>query len=155
MLAVDDKRLFCERCQLYFSDSCPAHGPPHFIKDSAVLEGSHLSQGSIFGPYEGEGLLSRQACTKYSWAIKDKGFFFYVDGSDESKANWMRYVACASSETEQNLTVFQYHGRIYYRVSKETPAGWSCGCGSAGSTVPCWAFSWVTTCGLRLGRRRR
>ncbi|XP_035275439.1 uncharacterized protein LOC118228208 [Anguilla anguilla] len=154
MLAVDDKRLFCERCQLYFSDSCPAHGPPHFIKDSAVLEGvgdravlslpqclvlversqdpmgavgvfsqSHLSQGSIFGPYEGEGLLSRQACTKYSWAIKDKGFFFYVDGSDESKANWMRYVACASSETEQNLTVFQYHGRIYYRVSKETPAG--------------------------------
>ncbi|KAJ8342080.1 hypothetical protein SKAU_G00320080 [Synaphobranchus kaupii] len=131
MLAVEDKRLFCERCQLYFSESCPAHGPPHFIKDSAVLEGAgdravlSLPQclGWIFGPYEGEGLLSRKACTKYSWAIKDKGFFFYVDASDESKANWMRYVACASSEGEQNLTVFQYHGRIYYRISKAVPPG--------------------------------
>ncbi|KAJ8271203.1 hypothetical protein COCON_G00100620 [Conger conger] len=154
MLAVDDKRLFCERCQVYFSESCPAHGPAHFMKDSVVLEGAGdraalslpqclvlversqdpaggvgvfsqtpLSQGCIFGPYEGEVLLSRKTCTKYSWAIKDKGFFFFVDASDESKSNWMRYVACASGEEEQNLCVFQYHGRIYYRVSREIPAG--------------------------------
>ncbi|KAG7458469.1 hypothetical protein MATL_G00220640 [Megalops atlanticus] len=159
MQAVEDNRLFCELCRLYFSDSCPTHGLPHFVRDSAVSEGAGqvggacravctlpqclvlveqsqdpagelgvfaqalLPQGWIFGPYEGERLLSQQSCTKYSWAVKDKGFFFYVDASDESKSNWMRYVSCASSLEEQNLTVFQYRSQIYYRVCRPIPAG--------------------------------
>ncbi|KAJ8247727.1 hypothetical protein GJAV_G00249600 [Gymnothorax javanicus] len=175
MLAVDDTRLFCERCQLYFSDSCSIHGPPRFIKDSAVPDeggadraaqslpqclvlvesvqaapGSlgvftqtPISQGSIFGPYEGEGLLGRKADTRCSWPVKDKNSFFFVDASDESKSNWMRYVACASCEEEQNLTVFQYHGRIYYRVTRDIPAG---------VELKVWISSeYATMLGLQLG----
>ncbi|KAG9332280.1 hypothetical protein JZ751_015441 [Albula glossodonta] len=125
MLAVEDKRLFCELCQLYFSDSCPSHGAPHFIRDSAVPEGagSGAESRAVLSLPQCLVLVERSQEPGGEMGIKDKGFFFYVDASDESKANWMRYVACASSEEEQNLTVFQYHGRIYYRVSKPIPAG--------------------------------
>jgi len=33
-------------------------------------------------------------------------------------SNWMRYVNCANTETEQNLMAFQYKGGIYYRSFK-------------------------------------
>ncbi|XP_041093483.1 histone-lysine N-methyltransferase PRDM9-like [Polyodon spathula] len=82
-----------------------------------------LAPGWIFGPYEGEILLDKQDCTVYSWAIKENGSYFYIDASDESKSNWMRYVSCASNEEEHNLTVFQLRGRIYYRVSQPIEAG--------------------------------
>uniref|UniRef100_A0A2R9AJF4 PR/SET domain 7 n=1 Tax=Pan paniscus TaxID=9597 RepID=A0A2R9AJF4_PANPA len=32
----DDDYLYCEMCQNFFIDSCAAHGPPTFVKDSAV-----------------------------------------------------------------------------------------------------------------------
>ncbi|KAM6143767.1 histone-lysine N-methyltransferase PRDM9-like isoform 2-T2 [Erethizon dorsatum] len=35
----DDDYLYCEKCENYFIDSCPAHGPPTFIKDSVVDKG--------------------------------------------------------------------------------------------------------------------
>ncbi|KAM6144028.1 histone-lysine N-methyltransferase PRDM7-like isoform 2-T2 [Erethizon dorsatum] len=35
----DDDYLYCEKCENYFIDSCPAHGPPTFIKDSVVGKG--------------------------------------------------------------------------------------------------------------------
>ncbi|XP_062067955.1 histone-lysine N-methyltransferase PRDM9-like, partial [Lepus europaeus] len=35
----DDNYLYCEKCQNFFLDSCAVHGPPVFIKDSAVDKG--------------------------------------------------------------------------------------------------------------------
>ncbi|XP_066108641.1 histone-lysine N-methyltransferase PRDM9-like isoform X2 [Saccopteryx bilineata] len=35
----DDDFLYCEKCQNFFIDSCDVHGPPTFVKDSAVDKG--------------------------------------------------------------------------------------------------------------------
>ncbi|XP_053526503.1 histone-lysine N-methyltransferase PRDM7-like [Artibeus jamaicensis] len=35
----DDEYLYCEKCQNFFIDSCAMHGPPTFVKDSAVDKG--------------------------------------------------------------------------------------------------------------------
>ncbi|XP_036919431.1 probable histone-lysine N-methyltransferase PRDM7 isoform X8 [Sturnira hondurensis] len=35
----DDDYLYCEKCQNFFIESCAVHGPPTFVKDSAVERG--------------------------------------------------------------------------------------------------------------------
>ncbi|XP_028359096.2 histone-lysine N-methyltransferase PRDM9-like isoform X2 [Phyllostomus discolor] len=35
----DDYYLYCEKCQNFFINSCAVHGPPTFVKDSAVDKG--------------------------------------------------------------------------------------------------------------------
>ncbi|XP_035873609.1 histone-lysine N-methyltransferase PRDM9-like isoform X3 [Phyllostomus discolor] len=35
----DDDSLYCEKCQNFFINSCAVHGPPTFVKDSAVDKG--------------------------------------------------------------------------------------------------------------------
>lgn len=47
----------------------------------------------------------------------------FVDAYEKSMSNWMRYVNCARTETEQNLAAFQYKGEIYYRSYKHISAG--------------------------------
>ncbi|XP_054848255.1 E3 SUMO-protein ligase ZBED1-like [Eublepharis macularius] len=169
---LEDELLFCEDCRLYFRDTCPQHGPPTFVADSPVPERAPsrallslpegllvkersqggcgvwnalpaLPRGCIFGPYEGEVVREHGDCTRYSWAVRDNGSYFFVDASDESKSNWMRYVACASTEDEQNLTVFQYRGYIYYRVCQTI---------SADTELLVWiGEEYARTLGLRLG----
>lgn len=57
-----------------------------------------------------------------------------------------RYVACASTEDEQNLTVFQYRGYIYYRVCQTIPAN---------TELLVWiGEEYARTLGLRLGRQK-
>ncbi len=46
---------------------------------------------------------------------------YFIDGSDPSVSNWMRFVNCARHEEEQNLLAYQYHGNIYYRTFKTIP----------------------------------
>ncbi|XP_030053877.1 zinc finger BED domain-containing protein 1 [Microcaecilia unicolor] len=149
---MEDELLFCEDCRLYYRDSCPQHGAPTFILDTPVPENVPsrallslpeglvvkerpqggfgvwctipvIPRGCIFGPYEGDVLVDRNECTVYSWAVRENGAYFYIDASDESKSSWMRYVACASTEEEHNLTVFQYRGKIYYRACQLIPLG--------------------------------
>ncbi|XP_008562352.1 PREDICTED: probable histone-lysine N-methyltransferase PRDM7, partial [Galeopterus variegatus] len=145
----DDDYLYCEKCQNFFNDSCAAHGPPIFVKDSAVDKGhpnrsaltlppglrigpsgipeaglgvwneaSDLPLGLHFGPYEGQITEDEEAANSgYSWQItKGRNCYEYVDGKDQSQANWMRYVNCARDDEEQNLVAFQYRGQIFYRT---------------------------------------
>ncbi|XP_066132955.1 histone-lysine N-methyltransferase PRDM9-like [Saccopteryx bilineata] len=147
----DDDYLYCEKCQNFFIDSCDVHGPPTFVKDSAVNEGhlnhaaltlppglrirasgipeaglgvwneaSALPVGLHFGPYKGQITEDEEAANnKYSWQItKGRNCYQYVDGKDESWANWMRYVNCARDDEEQNLVAFQYRRQIFYRTCR-------------------------------------
>ncbi|XP_049623637.1 histone-lysine N-methyltransferase PRDM9 isoform X2 [Suncus etruscus] len=83
-------------------------------------EASALPVGLHFGPYEGQITDSKEAANSmYSWQItKGRNCYEYVDGIDESLANWMRYVKCAREDKEQNLVAFQYHGQIFYRTCR-------------------------------------
>ncbi|XP_066132080.1 histone-lysine N-methyltransferase PRDM9-like [Saccopteryx bilineata] len=147
----DDDYLYCEKCQNFFIDSCDVHGPPTFVKDSAVDKGhpnhavltlppglrirasgipeaglgvwneaSALPVGLHFGPYKGRITEDEEAGNNgYSWQItKGRNCHEYVDGKDESWANWMRYVNCARDDEEQNLVAFQYHRQIFYRTCR-------------------------------------
>ncbi|XP_031551576.1 putative histone-lysine N-methyltransferase PRDM6 [Actinia tenebrosa] len=84
--------------------------------------------GTWIGPYEGH-LVTREEIkpdtdTRYMWEIyKDGKFNHYVDGQDEKTSSWMRFIQCARYREEQNMTVFQYCGNIYYRAYKHIPAG--------------------------------
>ncbi|XP_036922203.1 histone-lysine N-methyltransferase PRDM9-like [Sturnira hondurensis] len=45
----DDDYLYCENCQNFFIDSCSLHGPPTFVKDSAVDKG-HPNRSALTLP---------------------------------------------------------------------------------------------------------
>ena len=38
-------------------------------------------------------------------------------------SSWMRFIQCARYKEEQNMTVFQYCGNVYYRAFRHIPAG--------------------------------
>ena len=44
---------------------------------------------------------------------------YFVDAINCQTANWMRYVNCARTIAEQNVTAFQYCGEIYYRAHRD------------------------------------
>ena len=48
---------------------------------------------------------------------------YFIDGKDESTSNWLRYVNCARTESEQNMVAFQYCGCIYYRSFRNIHPG--------------------------------
>nr|XP_048684713.1 histone-lysine N-methyltransferase PRDM9-like [Caretta caretta] len=83
-------------------------------------EADTLPVGVHFGPYDGRITEEEEAAHNgYSWLItKGRNWYVYIDGKDETNANWMRYVNCARDEEEQNLVAFQYRGKIYYRVCR-------------------------------------
>ncbi|XP_074661522.1 putative histone-lysine N-methyltransferase PRDM6 [Tubulanus polymorphus] len=87
-----------------------------------------LLTGLRFGPYEGE-LRSRYDEMEvhksgYAWLIcRDGKPHHFIDASDVSLSNWMRFVNCARNEEEQNLEAFQYNGEIYYRTIKHINPG--------------------------------
>lgn len=49
--------------------------------------------------------------------------FYYIDTSDTSKSNWMRYVSPANGLRHQNLVACQVKFDIYFYTIKPVPAG--------------------------------
>lgn len=45
-----------------------------------------------------------------------------MDGNDSKFSNWMSFIQCARHKEEQNMTVFQYNGNLYYRAFRDIPS---------------------------------
>ncbi|KAK7092228.1 hypothetical protein V1264_008012 [Littorina saxatilis] len=77
---------------------------------------------SRFGPYEGRSVSDPDIAhsSGYCWQLSsDDRSSHFVDAKDCKTANWMRYVNCACSTPEQNVTAYQHCGEIYYRAHTE------------------------------------
>ncbi|XP_062571950.1 histone-lysine N-methyltransferase PRDM9-like [Saccostrea cucullata] len=97
-----------------------------FYAGQGVFADKFFRKRTRFGPYEGEITENRDEAqeTGYAWQIYKKGQpSHFVNAFKEPVSNWMRYVNCARSESEQNVVAFQYKGQIYYRSFKDIPAG--------------------------------
>ncbi|GJQ82489.1 putative metal ion binding protein [Trypoxylus dichotomus] len=88
-----------------------------------VWSTGYIPVGTRFGPLVGEiyakDAVPSSANRKYFWRIyKDNELYYYIDGFDTSKANWMRFVNPAYSSESQNLIACQYKMNIYFYTIK-------------------------------------
>ncbi|KAK6489378.1 PR domain zinc finger protein 1a [Huso huso] len=92
-----------------------------------VLSREYIPKGTRFGPLVGEAYtvdtVPKNANRKYFWRIYSNGeFHHFIDGFNEEKSNWMRYVNPAHSQQEQNLAACQNGTNIYFYTVKPIPA---------------------------------
>ncbi|XP_018612385.1 PR domain zinc finger protein 1a isoform X1 [Scleropages formosus] len=97
--------------------------PPDSKEVIGVASKEYIPKGTRFGPLVGQCYTAesvpKDANRKYFWRIYSKGeFIHFVDGLDESKSNWMRYVNPAHTKQEQNLAACQSGMSIYFYTVK-------------------------------------
>ncbi|XP_071770060.2 PR domain zinc finger protein 1a [Centroberyx gerrardi] len=102
--------------------------PPDSQEVVGVCSREYIPKGTRFGPLVGEiytaDSVPKDANRKYFWRIYADGeFHHFVDGLDETRSNWMRYVNPAHSAAEQNLAACQNGMEIYFYTVKPVPAG--------------------------------
>jgi len=88
-----------------------------------VWSTDYIPRGTRFGPLVGEIYnkddVPKEANRKYFWRVySGSDSYFYIDGFDVSKANWMRYVNPAYSSESQNLVACQVKQHIYFYTIK-------------------------------------
>nr|XP_019953012.1 PREDICTED: PR domain zinc finger protein 1-like [Paralichthys olivaceus]XP_019953013.1 PREDICTED: PR domain zinc finger protein 1-like [Paralichthys olivaceus] len=82
-----------------------------------------IPKGTRFGPLVGESytndILLTGADRKYFWRVFSGGHLHHIlDGLNEERSNWMRYVNPACSAEEQNLVACQSGVDIYFYTIK-------------------------------------
>nr|XP_055116255.1 PR domain zinc finger protein 1 isoform X2 [Symphalangus syndactylus] len=92
-----------------------------------VVSKEYIPKGTRFGPLIGEiytnDTVPKNANRKYFWRIYSRGeLHHFIDGFNEEKSNWMRYVNPAHSPREQNLAACQNGMNIYFYTIKPIPA---------------------------------
>ncbi|XP_038655176.1 PR domain zinc finger protein 1a [Scyliorhinus canicula] len=92
-----------------------------------VMSAEYIPKGTRFGPLVGEiytnDTVPKNANRKYFWRVYSNGdLHHFIDGFDESKSNWMRYVNPAHSKQEQCLAACQNEMDIYFYTVKPIPA---------------------------------
>jgi hypothetical protein len=72
-------------------------------------------KGTRFGPYGG-AVTDNIERGEYAWQIYDEDFKFkfYVDAFYKNNSNWVRYINCARTITEENMYPHQYNDEVYY-----------------------------------------
>ncbi|XP_061479457.1 PR domain zinc finger protein 1 isoform X1 [Rhineura floridana] len=93
-----------------------------------VISKDIIPKGTRFGPLVGEiytnDTVPKDANRKYFWRIYSGGeLLHFIDGFNEEKSNWMRYVNPAHSVQEQNLAACQNGMDIYFYTIKPIPPG--------------------------------
>ncbi|XP_024888460.1 PR domain zinc finger protein 1 isoform X1 [Temnothorax curvispinosus] len=88
-----------------------------------VWSTGYIPKGTRFGPLVGQvytkDSVPADANRKYFWRVyKNNELFYYIDGYDVQKSNWMRYVNPAYSSESQNLIACQYKMNIYFYTIK-------------------------------------
>uniref|UniRef100_A0A8C5PMR5 PR domain zinc finger protein 1 n=1 Tax=Leptobrachium leishanense TaxID=445787 RepID=A0A8C5PMR5_9ANUR len=92
-----------------------------------VSSKEYIPKGTRFGPYIGDSYTSEsvpeEADRKYFWRIYSNGeLHHYIDGKNEDKSNWMRYVNPAHSVHKQNLAACQNGMEVYFYTIMPIPA---------------------------------
>ncbi|XP_072499052.1 PR domain zinc finger protein 1 isoform X1 [Notamacropus eugenii] len=92
-----------------------------------VMSKEYIPKGTRFGPLIGEiytnDTVPKNANRQYFWRIySNEELHHFIDGFNEEKSNWMRYVNPAHSVQEQNLAACQNGMNIYFYTIKPIPA---------------------------------
>ncbi|XP_042359995.1 PR domain zinc finger protein 1 [Plectropomus leopardus] len=100
--------------------------------DSAEVRGvtskELIPKGTRFGPLVGESYtnetLPKDADRKYFWRVFSEGRLHHIlDGLNEERSNWMRYVNPACTTDEQNLVACQSGLDIFFYTVKPLQPG--------------------------------
>ncbi|KAK5852855.1 hypothetical protein PBY51_006694 [Eleginops maclovinus] len=87
-----------------------------------------IPKGTRFGPLVGESYtdetLPKDPDRKYFWRVFSEGHLHHIlDGLNEERSNWMRYVNPACTVQEQNLVACQSGLNIYFYTIKPLQPG--------------------------------